>query len=751
MNEKLFKFKGKVARAIYKSDSFSVYALDVDKTSYPDVKRNKYGNVGICGELQDLITDIEYEIEATEQDTKYGISYKVIKIKRDEPTTKEETYSFLREILTENQAKTLVNNYPDIITIVKENRISEVDVSKLKGIGNKSLEKIKNKIVENFYLMDLVSEFGNILSLSMLRKIYERYSSVELLKKKLKTEPYSSLTRVSGIGFKKADAIVLQLQKENVIDFGYDVRTSADRCLSCVLYLLEENEAEGNTRANLADIRSQVIKLTPECADHFVDIVKDDSIYYNKNTMDIALKKTYRCEEYIANRILFGLNKSYNVWDFDIEKYRKVGEFELSDEQMKILSLVCNNNICILNGFGGSGKTYSTKGIINMLEDNGKSYKLFAPTGRASKILSENTGRPASTVHRGLGYMPPDGWAYDENNTMSTDIVIVDETSMVDIWLFKKLLEAIDFKDTKLLLIGDSAQLPSVSSGNLLHDFMSTETVPTVTLNKIFRYSSGGLAKVATDARNCTPYLTSNMKNRATVFGDNQDYMFVDLSSELIPKNAVALYKKLLQSGYGVSDIQVLTVKNVGDCGTVILNKMLQRVANPNYGSEVNMKVGDTVYYEGDLLLETVNNYKAELDIKHLSEDEQRMYEVTDEAPTAFISNGEIGILKEIYNTYVIIDFGGVYVKYYKNDMNMVKHGYAINVFKAQGGGFKIVIFCTPQSDTFMLNSNLIYTGLTRMKEKLYHLGTLQTVNMTIKKKANFNRMTFMQTMLKGV
>lgn len=750
MNE-LFKFKGKVVKPIYKSDSFSVYALDVDKTVYPDVKQNKYKNVGICGELQDLIADVEYEIEATEQDTKYGVSYKVVKIKRDEPTTKEETYAFLREILTANQAETIIDNYPDIISIVKENRINEIDVSKLKGIGNKSLEKIKNKIVENFYLMDLVTEFGGILSLSMLRKIYERYSSVELLKKKLKSEPYSSLTRVSGIGFKKADAIVLQLQKENVIDFGYDVRTSADRCLSCVLYLLEENENSGHTKANLADIRSQVIKLTPECVDHFVDIVKDDSIFYNKNTMDIALKNTYKCEEYIANRILFGLNKSYNIWDFDIEKYRKVGEFELSDEQTKILSLVCNNNICILNGFGGSGKTYSTKGIINMLEDSGKSYKLFAPTGRASKILSENTGKPASTVHRGLGYMPPDGWAYDEKHPLSVDIVIVDETSMIDIWLFKKLLEAIDFKYTKLLLIGDSAQLPSVSCGNLLHDFMSTEIIPTVTLNKIFRYSSGGLAKVATDARNCIPYLTSNMKNKATVFGDNQDYMFVDLSSELIPKNVVALYKKLLQSGYSVSDIQVLTVKNVGDCGTVILNKMLQRVANPNYGSEVNMKIGDTVYYEGDLLLETVNNYKAELDIKHLSEDEQRLYEVTDETPTAFISNGEIGILKEIYNTYAIIDFGGIYVKYYKNDMNMVKHGYAINVFKAQGGGFKIVIFCTPQSDTFMLNSNLIYTGLTRMKEKLYHLGTLQTVNMTVKKKANFNRMTFMQAMLKDV
>ena len=750
MDDKQYKFKGVIERCVYNSPDFKIYAITVDNKKYPELKLNKYGNISITGELSDLTIGAEYEITTEEQVNKYGTSYKTINIRRDTPTTTEETYSFLREILTESQARVLVQHYPLIIQKIKDNDIDDIDLSKLKGIGVRTFEKIKDKIISNFALMDLVAEFGGILSLSMLRKIYEKYSSVELLKKKLKTEPYSSLTRVSGIGFKKADAIVLQLQKENVIDFGYDVRTSADRCLSCTLYLLEENEVEGNTRANLADIRSQVIKLTPECADHFVDIVKDDSIYYNKNTMDIALKKTYECEQYIANRVMFGLDKTYNVWDFDIEKYRKVSEFELSDEQMKILSLVCNNNICILNGFGGSGKTYSTKGIINMLEDNGKSYKLFAPTGRASKILSENTGRPASTVHRGLGYMPPDGWAYDESNTLSTDIVIVDETSMVDIWLFKKLLEAIDFKYTKLLLIGDSAQLPSVSSGNLLHDFMSTEIVPTVTLNKIFRYSSGGLAKVATDARNCTPYLTINMKNKATVFGENQDYMFVDLSSELIPKNAVALYKKLLQNGYSVSDIQVLTVKNVGDCGTVILNKMLQRVANPNYGSEVNMKVGDTVYYEGDLLLETVNNYKAELDIKHLSEDEQRLYEVADEAPTAFISNGEIGILKEIYNTYVIIDFGGIYVKYYRNDMNMVKHGYAINVFKAQGGGFKVVIFCTPQSDTFMLNSNLIYTGLTRMKEKLYHLGTLQTVNMTVKKKANFNRMTFMQNLLKS-
>lgn len=748
---KQFKFKGIIIKCTYNTPDYKIYAVDVNKKDYPDIKQNKYNNVSILGELADLTLGVEYEITAEEQVNKYGTSYKVVNIKRDMPTTTEGTYLFLSEILTENQAKILVENYPNIIQKVKDNDLNDIDLSKLKGIGEKTFEIIKDKIVTNFALMDLVIEFKNVLSMSIIKKIYDEYSSIEKLKEKLKSNPYTTLTKISRIGFKTADSIILQLQKENIIDFGYDVKTSSDRCLSCILYLLKENESDGNTRDNLIDIRSKVIKLTPECIDHFVDVIKNDDIYYNKETMSIALKDTYECEKFIANKILSNLNKVNNVWKCNIQKYRKVGGFDLSDEQMQILDIVCNNNIAILNGFAGSGKTYTTKGLINLLEDNMKTYRLFAPTGRSSKVLSENTNRPASTLHRGLGYMPPNSWSYDSEHPLFADIVIVDEISMVDIWVFAKLLDAIDFKHTKLLMIGDSAQLPSVSAGNLLHDFIQTNLIPTVTLNKVFRYSNGGLAKVATDARMCNPYLTKDMKNKATVFGDNQDYMFVDFPSELIPKNAVALYKKLLSSGYKVEDIQVLTVKNVGNCGTIVLNKELQKVANPNYGSQINMKIGDTIYYEGDLLLETVNNYKAELDYTYLSDEEKEEYDRTGEPLTAFVSNGEIGVLKKIYSTYVVVDFGGVYVKYYREDMNMVKHGYAINIYKAQGGGFKIVILCTPQSDIFMLNSNLIYTGLTRMKEKLYHLGTLQTVNMAIKKKANFSRMTFMQELLRSV
>ena len=750
MSEKQFKFKGTVIKCTYNTPDYKIYAIDVSKVDYPEIKQNKYNNVSILGELSDLTLGVEYEITAEEQTNKYGTSYKVINLRRDIPTTVEGTYLFLSEVLTDNQARTLVENYPDIIQKIKNDDLADVDLSKLKGIGEKTFEKIKDKVITNYCLMELVIEFKNVLSMSIIKRIYDEYSSIDKLKEKLKTNPYTTLTRISRIGFKTADSIILQLQKENIIDFGYDVKTSPDRCLSCMIYLLEENENEGHTKMNLADLRQQCLKIVPACAEHFVDVIKDNNIYYNKETMDVSLRSTYETEKYIAETILSNLHNENNIWEFDIQKFKKVGEFELSDEQMQILDVICKNNIAILNGFAGAGKTASTQGIINMLIANNKSFLLMSPTGRAAKVLHENTNQPASTIHRGLAYVPPNQWGYNEEHKLHSDIIIVDEFSMVDIWLFKRLLNAIDFRHTKLLMIGDNAQLPSVSCGNLLHDFMEANIIPTVTLNKIFRYSSGGLMRVATDTRCCKPYLADDMKLKATTFGDNKDYMFIDLASELIPRNVVALYKKLLDNGNGIEDIQVLTAKNVGDCGSVQLNNMIQRVANPNYGSEVNMKIGDTTYYEGDLILQCVNNYKAEIDIRHSNDDNLFGFGFDDEPPTAFVANGETGIIKEIYNTYIIADFNGICVKYYRNDMNMVKLGYAISIHKSQGGGFKTVILCTPQSHIFMLNSNLLYVGLTRMKEKLYHLGSLQSVNQAVKKKANLTRHTFMQNLLKN-
>ena len=744
--EKQYEFVGSVVRNIYDSADFRVYAFDVDTKKYSNVKKNRYGNVSVSGEMPELTLGTQYEIIATETESKYGVSYKVLNIKRDEPKSEKDIRIFLEEILTINQANVLYTNYPDIVQRVKDDNLEDVDLSKLHGIGEKTFEKIKKKIIENFCLVDLVTEFKGVLSLNIIKKIYDKYSSIELLREKLKSEPYTSLTRISGIGFKTADSIILELQKENIFDFGYDVKTSPDRCLSCLLYLLQENENEGNTKMNLADLRKQCLQLVPACADHFVEVIKSNNIYYNKDTMDVALRWTYEAERRIARTIIKNLNNHNNVWDYDIEKYRNIGEFKLTDEQMKAVSNVCKYSISILNGAAGTGKSASTQAIISMLENNFKSYKLFSPTGKAAKVLADYTKKKASTIHRGLGHQPPNIWTFNEANKLLCDIVIVDEFSMVDVQLFDRLIDAIDFEHTKLLIIGDNAQLPSVSCGNLLHDFMQSNLIPTVTLTKVHRYGEGGLMKVATDTRCCKTYLNKSMKSKATSFGNNKDYTFVDLASESIPHYAVALYKNLLGKGVGVDNIQVLTAKNVSDCGTVVLNNLLQKVANPNYGSETYMKVGDTTYYKGDLVIQCANNYKAEIDVSYTQE-ELGFYE--DDIPTAFVANGETGIIKEIYNTFVIIDFDGICVRYYRENMNMmIKLGYAITIHKSQGSSVDNVILCTPQSHIFMLNSNLLYVGLTRMKKNCYHLGALNSVNQAIYKKANLERHTFMKNLL---
>ena len=755
MSEQEYKFIGRAERCVYNSEDFKVYAMNVDKNKYPNIKHNKFGNVSISGELSDLSLGVEYEIVGIEAPSKNGMGYKVLNIRRDVPKSSEDMYVFLSEILTPNQAYVLYEHYPDIVQRVKENRLDDIDLSLLKGIKEHTFEKIKEKITENFCLADLVIEFQGYLNLSIIKKIYNTYTSVDKIKEELNKNPYQCLCRLAGVGFKTADKILLDIEtasneliangKKPIMNFTESLVSSSQRCLACIMFLLEENENEGHTKMNLADLRSQLLKTAPACIDHFAVAMQSSDIFYNKEKMESALVTTYKTEKSIATTILKNLNITNNDWDYDVEKYRTINGVTLSDEQMQAVKNLCQHNISILNGAGGVGKSFSTQAIIAMLKEHHKSFRLFSPTGKAAKVLADYTKEPASTIHRGLCYQPMNKWGYNKKNKLKTDVVIIDEFSMVDIWLFKRLLDAIDFETTKLLMIGDNAQLCSVGCGNLLHDFMQSGLIPTTTLTKVFRYGEGGLMKIATDVRYCEPYLANSMKDKVTTFGQNKDYIFIDMVSEQIPDNAVALYKKLITKGYSINDIQVLTAKNVGDCGSVALNKKLQKVANPNYGSNINMQYGDTTYFIGDLVIQKANNYKAEI---HSSKDSNSDDLEYNRDSTAFVANGETGIVVDILNSYILIDFDGIVVKYTKADLANISLGYSISIHKSQGSSIKAVILLTPQSHTFMLNSNLIYVGLTRMKEVCYHLGTLPTVNQSVKKKANLTRRTFMQDML---
>ena len=732
---------------MYANEDYRVYGVEIDKASYPELKLNRYGNITIVGDIGDLTFNVDYNITAKEENTKNGISYRVLNITRKKPTTIEDSFTFLSEVITEKQAKTLLDVYPNIIQKVINNDLDDIDFNKTKGIKEKTFEKIKDKIIDNICLAELVTEFKGYLSLSIIRKIYSKYPSVQSLKSKLKSNPYKCLCGLGGVGFKTADSILLEIEKvsnnninngkDPIIVFDKSLIESEERCLACVLYLLEENESNGHTKMNLADLRKEVLKTTPECLDKFVHCIKDDSIYYDKKTMDVALAKTYNLEKYIAKQIKYGLSVN-RKWDIDYTKYTESGGNKLTDEQESVLKYLCDNNVIILNGSAGSGKSATTSSIINMLSDNNKTVTIFAPTGRASKISKSYTGLNAKTIHRGLGFMPPNSWTYNLNNKLNYDVIIIDEFSMCGLDLFGRLIDAIDFNKTKLLLVGDAAQLPSVSAGNLMRDFINSKKIPMVTLTKIFRYNSSGIINVATDIRMGKQYLPKTKDNMINING-NKDYTFIKSSNENTLKSVVALYKKLLNNGCKVEDIQVLSSYNKGDYGTVNINNKLQRIANKNYGSENNIKVGETTYYIDDIIIQKSNNYKAVVNNDAFSDD-----------VTTFISNGECGKIIDINNDIAVIDFDGTEILYTKSDLINVRLGYSISIHSSQGGAIKIPIIVTPRSHSFMLNSNLLYVGITRATSQVYHIGDVFAVNNACLKREDFNRNTFMEDFLKS-
>ena len=1089
MRDEVIIFKGQYVRTLCNKEDFKMYAIKVDITQYPELELNQYGNIVICGDLFDLQYGINYEITVYREPYKYG--YKVVNLTYERPHDEESVFAFLNEILTHRQAETLFNNYPDIIDRVKENRLDDVDLNKLKGIKEKTFEKIVKKITENYCLVDLVSEFKGYLSLSIIRKLYNEYKSVDKLKYKLSKDAYKCLCEISGIGFKKADGILLEIEKvskeniangeEPIVNFKEDLKTSLQRCKASLVYLLTENEENGHTQMNLADLRTECMDLVSECADKFTEALKDNVFYYNLDNMEVSLRSTYAKEYSICKTIINAIKNENIQWETDIEQYRTINGCNLSDEQISVLDKIKQHNVVILNGAGGCvdcdteyfngyewkkiseytegervlqynedgtanlvypsnyikneadylwhfetkyglnqclsdehncyyitskgnlyskkfkevrenqettgfkgkfitsfdyegngidlsddvirlmvaifadgsfittrkpditirkvrfhlkkerkkerlkmlleknnieykeskssaegytdfyfqapfrckhfpsewyncnkrqfqiiadevmywdgryntkndfsttnkqdadfiqfvytslgyratisvndrrnqiyptcgkfyvrksveytvryternlismcvdnrpntkkteinkyktidgyeycftvpshmlvlrrdnkifitgncGKSFCLQSLLVMLKDLNKSYTLLAPTGKASKVISEYTNENAKTIHRGLGYVMGEGFTYNKENKLDYDVVIVDEFSMVDLKLMKSLVDAIDFNRTKLLMIGDNSQLPSVGCGNIFHDLIQSNIIPTATLTKVFRYGEGGLMKVATDVRLCQNYLEPNMKNKATTFGSNGDYTYIDVPDDKITDSIIDIYKSLLSNGKTVNDIQVLSSMNKGEYGTIILNNKLQKVANKNYGSQTKITIQNNnveiSYYIDDLVIQTSNNYKAIV----VDEYGNEIFEPTDlmrENPlTAFIANGESGIIKEICTSFVIIDFDGILVKYDKAQLAEINLGYAINIYKSQGSSINTVILATPKAHTFMLNSNLIYVGLTRMKKRCFHLGNLNTVKSAIKRKANLSRNTFSQRLL---
>lgn len=740
------KFTGRPGNKIFDNNkNYRMYGFDIDKEKFPDIKLTKYGNATICGDIAELEPLFDYEVEAEERySDRYGYSYYVKSIKPCKDISEANTVGFLCQILTFNQAEALVKVYPDIIDRVVNNK--EVDLSQVKGIKDASFEKIKEKIIRNYKLFDYINLFGSAISLTKIQEVYEKYTSIEKIEELLYKDPYEFLTNLGRVGFKRADVILDKLVSEGKLSFDFDIKSSKQRCSSAMMYVIKENENEGHTKMQLRSCYDKVKEISSECLKHFKECCFDeDKFYFDQDNLIIARRRMYDNEKYISDTIKEVLtNKKLKCKEFDIEPYRHTGDFDLSDEQMNFLKMALNESICILTAPGGTGKSAVTGVLVKMLEEHGYHCLLMTPTGRSAKVLEQYANHKAQTIHRALGYNPSLGWNDDE---IPEDVVIVDEVSMCSIHLMKHILKCINFDRTKLILIGDNEQLPPVDAGNLLHDFIHSKVIPTATLTKVFRYGSNGLLTVATDIREGRNFLTDDT---IVSIGENKDYVFKRCVDEKIVNDALLIYKKLLTDGYNGKvykphEIAILSAYNKGEYGSIEINKKIQKLLHNE--TEEYVEYGDNIYYLDDIIMQIKNDYKCLL---YKGDDR-----TTEEDGVELITNGETGIIKKLNNYKEMgVEFDSVndkLIKRTRGNVNEMQLGYSYSVHKSQGGSIPAVILLTPKSHTHFLTSNLIYVGITRTTDVCFHLGLQSTVEKAMKRKENFNRLTFTQDFLKNI
>lgn len=390
-----------------------------------------------------------------------------------------------------------------------------------------------------------------------------------------------------------------------------------------------------------------------------------------------------------------------------IETFERETGLALAEEQKEAVRLVLETGLCILTGGPGTGKTLTVNAVIavlRMLREDAKVF-LASPTGRASQNLAEITGEEAGTIHRLLGIRPGEGLEYDAANPLDCDLLVVDEVSMLDVSLAALLFDAVDPVKTRVLLVGDADQLPSVGPGNVLHDLIKAG-VPTVRLQHIFRQAAS--SQIVSNAHRV------NRGENLVIDPDKGDFYFLEHED---PEAIAVIIKRaalrFLELGYSIKDLQVLSPMHKGPVGTKALNRLLQEALNPPHPQVREVQVGQTLYREGDRVMQLKNNYQKQ------------------------VFNGDVGFIREILlpdpeegrDLEVLVEIRGEIVSYTREEiLEELSLAYCMTVHKAQGGEVPIVIMPVSNQHYYMLARNLLYTAITRAKEKVVLVGTRQAL-----------------------
>lgn len=624
-------------------------------------------------------------------DDKYKYSYKFIgfagfvaKDGKFNLTEKAELQT-LRSLMTNGQAESCHAAYPHFVSMVLNGEADKLDYKKIRGVGKvllpRYIDKIKtiNKRVE---FMGETYAWG-IEHDEDINKIAATYKNVYGFSKDINTNPYAVMINLLEWSFDRADRAIAK-KTVKWLD-------SYERCEAATIYALKRNELDGNTRMQTKMLFDVVKRRAPQCVHHLRDVVtKAAQVHYDAPNQNTALQATYNAEEHIADVIKKKIANPH-YYPMDWQKFTSVDGLELTDEQAQILEMACKHDVMMLTGSAGTGKSQTTKAIIEMLETNDYTYTLLSPTGIAAKRLREATGREASTIHMFL--------ACDGN---LGDYVLIDEMGMVSVHLLSMLFDKVA-DTTKIIFIADPSQLASIACGNIVEDMLDSGIVPVCNLTKVFRYNTSGIITIATDVRNgVNDHLTDTFT----------DYKFIETDT-LVIKQIEKEYARLLADGYSKDDVLILSPFNKGNVGSLAINAAIQAKFNPNELSNVGHTVNDTpIYFKvGDKVINKKNEYAMPL--------------VDDDS--AFVANGDIGTVMEIMpnekEPYMIVryDCGDCIVD--KAHIKNTLLAYAISIHSCQGSQAKAVIVVIDRSHVRMLSRNLCYTAVSRAQERLILIG----------------------------
>lgn len=623
------------------------------------------------------------------------------------------------------QAKAIVDILGrDALNLIKEDKHV---LDQVRGMNEKKRETIAEVLSAQDFDQEVLSFFmGHGISTKHLALIQAVYQERTL--EVLQNNPYQLIDDIDGIGFKTADDLALKI--------GIDP-LDQNRIKAAVLYALKEAcFQDGSTYHDHDRIYKNFHRYIPQMNYDDFDMFLQEVIDEGKIVQDV--EKFYPFELYdseitIARTFQRWLDQPDNMED-QSHLHKLLSELEeqlgiqYDNHQKDAILSFFQKSAMILTGGPGTGKTTIVEAIMYLYQ---KLYPedmiaLVAPTGRAAKRLSEVTGLEACTIHRLLKWdLHTNTFAVNEKSPLDIDLLVIDEFSMVDSSLFSHLLKA-SRKVSKILLIGDDQQLPSVSPGHVLKDLLECQSVPTIRLTRIYRQSQeSGIVQLAHSIRNdCYD---------EQLFFQYHDIHFQSCSSYDVVKYIKYLVSKAMQQGYDAQDIQVLAPMYNGVAGIDALNDCLQDLLNPQDSYKNELRVGKRIYREGDKILQLKNR-------------------VDDN-----VFNGDIGILEEIcykdndeyLEDILIVNFDGTYVEYRQQDFYTITHAYCMSVHKSQGNEFKIVIMPVLKDYYIMLRKNLIYTGLTRAKQSLFILGQHSAFVYGVENNHDENRRTTLQERMK--